>query len=57
MSEEIIHAKMNEFFSHPFKNSKISVWESQKGNRFWTFLKMSKIEKGRMSLEKTLFTA
>jgi len=57
MSREIIHSKMNEFFSTPFKNSKISVWESQKGNQFWTFLKMSKIEKGWMSLEKTLFTA
>jgi hypothetical protein len=52
-----IRAKMKELISLHFKNSKISVWESQKGNQFWTFLKMSIFEKGWMGLEKTLFTA
>jgi len=32
------------------KNSRISVWESQKGNGFWTFLECPKLKRDKRLL-------
>ena len=48
-------SRISKEFLDFIKNSRISVWESQKGNGFWTFLKMSKIEKALKTFEKNVF--